>query len=111
MMLLAETFLTLLQMWDSGQLNAVEPHLVRNRVPQALIQIAKQTLLCQKRDGTWCADFSPERDAYAILTLLAMTSLPHVKLFELIISVGDPKWPSCVAPIRKSMARTAVPVD
>ena len=85
MMLLPETFVCLLQMWDGGQLNAVEPHLVCNRVPQVLIQIVNQTLLCQKEDGTWGPEPCPERDAYAILTLLAMTSLPHVNVYELRI--------------------------
>ena len=84
-MLLAETFVKLLQMWDGGQLNAIDPHLVCNRVPQVLIQIVNQTLLCQKGDGTWGPEICPERDAYAILTLLAVTSLPHVKVFELKI--------------------------
>ena len=72
-------------MWDGGHLSAVEPHLVCNRVPQVLIQIANHTLLCQERDGTWGPEICPERDAYAILTLLAVTSLPHVKLFGLRI--------------------------
>ena len=84
-MLLAETFVRLLQMWDGGRLNAVEPHLVCSRVPQVLIQIANQTLLCQKGDGTWGPEICPERDAYAILTLLAVTSLPHAKIYELKI--------------------------
>ena len=83
MMLLAETFVRLLQMWDGGQLNAIEPQLVCNRVPQVLIQIVSQTLLCQERDGTWDPEICPERDAYAILTLLAVTSLPHIRVFEL----------------------------
>ena len=56
-----------------------------SRVPQVLIQIANQTLLCQKGDGTWGPEICPERDAYAILTLLAVTSLPHAKIYELKI--------------------------
>lgn len=85
MMLLAETFVRLLQKWDGGQLNAIEPDLVCNRVPQVLIQLVNRKLLSQKSDGTWGPEVCPERDAYAILTLLATTSLPHVRAFELKI--------------------------
>ena len=69
-------------MWDSGRLDIGDLGLIQTRISRVLIQILNQVLLVQNNDGTWDTGKSPEVNAYAILTLVALGCLPQVKQLE-----------------------------
>ena len=79
MMLLAQTFMKLLMLWDDSQLQLLHQDTVQNRINRVLMQILNRTLMTQNTQGTWDMGTSPEVNAYAILTLLALGSLPQSK--------------------------------
>ena len=80
MMLLAEALVNLLQLWDKGTLKLLPEPLLRDFIPLVLIQILNRTLLTQSDKGGWPTDESPEISAYAILTLVAVSTLPWFDL-------------------------------
>lgn len=80
MMLLAEALVNLLQLWDKGTLKLLPEPLLRDFIPLVLIQILNRTLLTQSDKGGWSTDKSPEISAYAILTLVAVSTLPWFEL-------------------------------
>lgn len=82
MMLLAEAFVDLLQLWDKGTLKLQPEHLLRDFIPVILIQILNRTLLTQSYEGGRSTHESPEISAYAILTLVAVSTLPWFDLLE-----------------------------
>ncbi|MCJ1349833.1 hypothetical protein MMC31_008074 [Peltigera leucophlebia] len=80
MILLAEAFVDLLQLWDKGTLKLQPEHLLRDFIPVILIQILNRTLLTQSSEGGRSTHESPEISAYAILTLVAVSTLPWFDL-------------------------------
>ncbi|KAL9009629.1 MAG: hypothetical protein Q9173_005365 [Seirophora scorigena] len=75
MMLLAETLVKLLELWDQGHMTQLSTAFLQNRLSVTLIQLVTRTLNNQifetaRRTG------STEILAYAILTLKALYSLP-----------------------------------
>lgn len=82
MMLLAEVFVDLLQLWDKGNLKLQPEILLRDSLPVILIQILNRTLLTQSYEGGVSTHGSPEISAYAILTLVAVSTLPWFNLLR-----------------------------
>lgn len=74
-MLQGQTFLKLLRRWDEGHMKALPKLLIHARVPTVLVQILHRTILLQSSDGSW-GQSSYEPTAYAILTLISISSLP-----------------------------------
>ena len=83
MMLLSQTFVKLLHVWDSGQLSKLPEDLIRDQVPLILFQILILTLQRQSSDGSWALS-TPSREitAYAVLSLKALSSLPWLAQFR-----------------------------
>ncbi|MCJ1397653.1 hypothetical protein MMC11_000849 [Xylographa trunciseda] len=81
-MLLAEALTRLLYLRDSGQLPLLPEELTTNRVPTVLVQICNRTLFCQSSHGSWGANNSTEITAYAVITLVAISSLPFLQQLE-----------------------------
>lgn len=75
MMLLAEAFVHLLELYDIGKLE-LPLNMLRERLPVVLIQIVNRTLFTQSHNGSWGTSESIETTAYGILTLAAVSSLP-----------------------------------
>jgi hypothetical protein len=74
-MLLTETLLAALRLWDTGILSddsTVE--LITSRIPKMALQMLIRTLSIQIKDGSWAS--SVEVTAYGVLTLKRMKSLP-----------------------------------
>lgn len=82
MMLLAEALVCLLRLWDNGHLQSISQHLIHDRIPVVLTQITNRTLLSQNSNGAWSANDLPEVTGYAVLTLVAISSLPWLNLLE-----------------------------
>lgn len=80
-MLLSQTFVRLLVYWDHGFFKSFPASLINQRVPVALVQILHRTLKSQLPDGSW-GRLSCEPTAYAILTLLSISSLPWFEAFQ-----------------------------
>ena len=80
MMLLAEAFVDLLQLRDKGNFKLQAEILLRDLIPVILIQILNRTLLTQSYEGWRSTHGSPEISAYAILTLVALSTLPWFDL-------------------------------
>lgn len=76
MMLLAEAFVNLLQLWDKGTFKLQTEPLLRDFIPVILIQTLNRTMLTQSYEGGWPTHESSEITAYAILTLVAVSTLP-----------------------------------
>ncbi|KAL8665782.1 MAG: hypothetical protein Q9202_001904 [Teloschistes flavicans] len=74
-MLQGQTFVKLLRRWDEGYIKTLPKPLIHARVPTVLVQILHRTLLLQMPDGSW-GHSSYEPTAYAILTLISISSLP-----------------------------------
>lgn len=68
MMVLAEVFVDLLQLWDKGKFKLQTEILLRDFIPMILIQILNRTLLTQSYEKGRSTHGSPEISAYAILT-------------------------------------------
>lgn len=83
MMLLAEALMSLLLSWERDQLGSLPQNFLSDRISVVLLQICNRTLLGQDSDGSWGP---PEVTAYAVLTLLTLSSLPHVRLLEMEIA-------------------------
>lgn len=83
MMLLSQSFIKLLQLWDSGQLVNLPMDLVHDQVPLVLFQILVHTLQKQSSDGSWGFQApSTEVTAYAVLILKTLSSLPWLAHFK-----------------------------
>lgn len=57
-------------------------NLLRDRIPVVLTQILNRTLLTQSPNGAWNPNESPETTAYAVLILIAASSLPWYELLD-----------------------------
>ena len=75
-MLLTQTFGRLLRCIDDGKLLAenISATVLYEQIPIVSMDICAQTLHAQQSDGSW--ESKPEVTAYAILTLVAMSSFP-----------------------------------
>ncbi|KAI4199737.1 MAG: hypothetical protein LQ348_001827 [Seirophora lacunosa] len=78
MMLLAETLVKLLELWDRGHLTQLSTAFLQNRLSVTLIQLATRTLNNHNFGTARRTEGSTEILAYAILTLKALYSLPWV---------------------------------
>ncbi|OCL09618.1 Ent-kaurene synthase [Glonium stellatum] len=78
-MLLAQSLVRLLHLWDVGVLSALPDDLVRHRVPIVLSQILNRTLLHIKKSQNLRGELCPEKVAYEILTLESLYSLPWLE--------------------------------
>ncbi|KAL8962203.1 MAG: hypothetical protein Q9193_001357 [Seirophora villosa] len=76
MMLLAETLVKLLELWDQGYLTQLSTAFLQNRLSITLIQLATKTLNNHNFGDARRTEGSREILAYAILTLKALYSLP-----------------------------------
>jgi hypothetical protein len=76
MMLLAEAFVRLLELWDQGYLGQLPDALLQDRIPVILLQILNWTLMGESLAGLGGPDQALETMAYAVLTLKALSSLP-----------------------------------
>ena len=81
MMLLSESLVRLLQLWDEGAISLTQ-HLTQDRIPMILVQILNRILMDQNSDGSWGL---LEVSAYAISTLVVLSSLPFVDLCRIEI--------------------------
>lgn len=77
MMLLSQTFVKLLHVWDSDLLGEVPHDLIREQIPIILLQILLSFLREQLQDGSWkFKTAAMETTAYAVLSLKALVSVP-----------------------------------
>lgn len=82
-MLVSQTLVKLLRVWDSYHLSSIPPDLIHDQIPLVLFQICISTLESQSSDGSWGIRIpSREVTAYAILTLREGCSLPWLAHFE-----------------------------
>lgn len=82
MLLLAEALVRLLQLCDEGRMRILPEAIMRHRIPIVLAQILNRTLLTQTSNGGWISAESPEVTAYAVLTLVAISTLPWTALLD-----------------------------
>ncbi|KAL8861932.1 MAG: hypothetical protein Q9178_001802 [Gyalolechia marmorata] len=75
-MLLAQTLVRLLELWDQGHITLLPTALLQNRLPVTLIQLVTRTLENHTSETLKATVGSMEILAYAILTLKALYSLP-----------------------------------
>ena len=82
-MLMAKTFMRLIQLWEQGFLPVPDDPSVRDRVIISLFQALRRTLQSQNSDGSWGLSQRCETTAYAVITLTKLASLssaPRVKM-------------------------------
>ena len=79
MMLLAQTLMHLIHLWNDGSLELLPQRLVQEQIIPVLIQVLNRTLLTQHADGGWSVNNMPEVTAYSVLTLLALQGLPQAR--------------------------------
>lgn len=75
-MLLAETLVKLLEVWDRGYLTKLPTALLQDRLPVTLVQLLTRTLNDQAFETATLGEESIEIRAYAIITLKTLCSLP-----------------------------------
>ena len=79
MMLLAQTLMHLIHLWNDGSLELLPQRLVQDQIIPVLIQVLNRTLLTQHANGGWSINNMPEVTAYSVLTLLALQGLPQAR--------------------------------
>ena len=82
-MLMAKTFMRLIQLWEQGFVPVPDDPSVRDRVIISLFQALRRTLQSQNTDGSWGCGQRCESTAYAVITLTKLASLssaPRVKM-------------------------------
>lgn len=79
MMLLAESLVRFLELWDKDHIHMSPGALLRDRIPVTLVQILNRTLITQNLDGSWGLKPSLEITAYAVMTLKVIVSLPWLE--------------------------------
>ena len=82
-MLMAKTFMRLIQLWEQGFVPVPDDPSVRDRVIIALFQAFRRTLQSQNSDGSWGFGQRCETTAYAVIALTKLASLssaPRVKM-------------------------------
>ncbi|OCK76819.1 hypothetical protein K432DRAFT_264366, partial [Lepidopterella palustris CBS 459.81] len=90
MMLLCQSMMKLIQQWHAGELNSLPYSLIQDKILIILVQILSRTLLGQEDQGSW-ANGSHEVTAYAVLTLIELSSLPYSLRLKDAISIAISK--------------------
>jgi hypothetical protein len=78
-MLMSNSLVKLLEMWDKGLFPRLDGALIRDELPLMLFQALSRTLQRQRASGFWGRVDSPEETAYSLLAIAALTSLPFVR--------------------------------
>ena len=82
MMLLAESLIRVLELWDQSHLDQLPDSLLQAQVPIVLVQILSRTLIARDFAGRGETCEPVEATAYAALTLKAISSLPWLGLLK-----------------------------
>ena len=78
-MLVSQSLVKLLEMWDKDLLPGLNDDLIRDEIPLVLFQALGRTLQRQRASGFWGRTDSPEETAYSLLAIAALASLPFVR--------------------------------
>ena len=78
-MLVSQSLVKLLEMWDKDLLPALNDDLIRDELPLVLFQALSRTLQRQRASGFWGRTDSPEETAYSLLAIAALATLPFVR--------------------------------
>lgn len=84
-MLFAEGCAEMHRLSEGGSLVLSSIRALQERAPIAMVQILTKVLSAQNNDGSWGVHDCAETTAYALLTLLAIASLPYIHVLELEI--------------------------
>lgn len=84
-MLFAESFAEMHRLSECGSLVLSSGKVIQEHASIAIVQILGRILSAQNNDGSWGRHGCAETTAYALLTLLAISSLPYVYALELEI--------------------------
>jgi hypothetical protein len=87
-MLMSQSFVDLLQLWDKDCLPNIDNELVRDHIPLLLFQALSRTLQSQHPSGFWGRNDSGEETAYALLTIAALSVLPFARPLEEEIGIA-----------------------
>jgi hypothetical protein len=77
-MLMSQSLMKLLEMWDEELLPGLDGDLIHNELPLVLFQALSRTLQRQRASGFWGRTDSPEETAYSLLAIAALSSLPFI---------------------------------
>ena len=77
-MLMSQSLMKLLEMWDKEILPGLDGDLIHNELPLVLFQALSRTLQRQRASGFWGRTDSPEETAYSLLAIAALSSLPFI---------------------------------
>ncbi len=77
MMLLAEAFVRLLELWDQGYLGQLPDALLQDRIPVILLQILNWTLMGESLAGLGGPDQALETMAYAVFSPLFLSPISY----------------------------------
>lgn len=86
-MLMAKAFMRLIRLWEQGFVPVPDDPSMRDRVIISLFQALTRTLQSQNTDGSWGSGQRCETTAYAVITLIKLTSLssaPRVKMQSIL---------------------------
>ncbi len=75
MMLCSQALVRFLHLWEGSAIPDIPEDITCERIPSALTQILLRTVLAQASDGSWDGG-SCEITAYAVLTLISVSTLP-----------------------------------
>src|SRR2546423_3846241 len=78
-MLMSQSFVKMLEMWDKDLLPGVDADLIHIEIPRVLFQALSRTLQRQQANGFWGRTDSAEETAYSLLAIAALASLPFVR--------------------------------
>jgi hypothetical protein len=78
-MLMSQSLMKLLEMWDKEVLPGLDADLIHNELPLVLFQALSRTLQRQRASGFWGRTDSPEETAYSLLAIAALSSLPFIR--------------------------------
>jgi hypothetical protein len=77
-MLMSQSLMKLLEMWDKEILPGLNGDLIHDELPLVLFQALSRTLQRQRASGFWGRTDSPEETAYSLLAIAALSSLPFI---------------------------------
>lgn len=76
MMLISQALVSLLALWDQGQLPEIPESFLKDRLRIVVFGLLIFTLKAQTSNGSWGMDSSRETTAYALIVLATTASLP-----------------------------------
>jgi hypothetical protein len=79
-MLLVQSLLKLVHVWEQGDLSGLDMQLLTDRIIIVLYQALVRTLQTQQEAGSWGNGF--EATAYAVITLASLASLPFAQIIR-----------------------------